>query len=285
MNNVRSLPKKIVLTILFYIVALIATAFFLIPLWQTFVGAFSSLQEVMTVSFRAFPQEFTWNLPRLFEIAVFPSFPRMVWNSFFYAGAVIPMLFFSSLAAFALSRLKGPGQGLIFGIILSTIMLPFTTTMIPRFIMFREFGWIDTALVFYGPAIGGNAMVIFLLRQFMKNIPRDLDEAAKIDGAGYFRIYATVIMPLSKPALAVTFIFSFIGAWNDFMGPLIFLTRNSNFPLPLGIETLRNTIGNYITEWNVLMLAVLISSLPLLAIFFIFQRHIIKGVVMSGIKG
>jgi len=282
--NVMSNAKKAGLFALYLLFAILFSLFFMVPLWQIFVGAFSTLPDILG-GFRIVPRQVAWNWPRLLEVAIHPSLPRMFWNTIFYSMAAVPCIFFSSLAAFGLARFRAPGLGLVFGVILSTLMLPFTITMIPRFMMFSSYGWLNTAWVFYIPQLSGHAMMIFLLRQFMRNIPKELDDAAKVDGAGYWRLYWSIIMPISKPALATTFIFTFIGAWNDFMGPLLFLSTNDKFPLSLGIVTLRHTMGNYIIEWNVILLAVLIATLPLLGVFFFFQRYIIKGVVMSGIKG
>ena len=282
--HTKKVFRKGVLTAVYFVVAIFFVLFFLVPLWQTFVGAFSTLPDILSGEFRLYPRTFSWNYPRLMEIQIYPSVWVLFKNTVILAMAAVPCIFFSAITAFGLSRFRAPGQNIVFGMILSTLMLPFSITMIPRFTMFKTFGWINTFLPFYVPQICGSATAIFLLRQFMRNVPKELDDAAKVDGAGYWRLFWSILMPISKPALATTFIFTFIGAWNDFMTPLIFLTSNNNFPLSLGIMTLQFA-SNRITEWNCIMLAVLIATIPLICIFFVFQRYIIKGVVMSGLKG
>jgi len=279
-----SLRKKIILDILYFLAATLFAIYFLIPLWQTFVGAFSTFQDVNSGVFRLYPRVFSWNLPRLLEQQVYPPMRVLIQNTLLLSMTAIPCVFFSSLTAFGLARFRVRGQGIIFGMIMSTIMLPFSVTMIPRFEMFSAFGWINTYWPFFVPQLCGHATAIFLLRQFMRNVPRELDDSAKVDGAGYWRVYWSIMMPIAKPALATTFIFAFVGAWNDFMGPLVFLTSNNRFPLSLGIMTLM-TQGVRVTEWQCIMLACLMATAPPLAVFFIFQRFIIKGVVMSGLKG
>jgi multiple sugar transport system permease protein len=188
-----------------------------------------------------------------------------------------------SLVAFGFSRLRFPGREFMFFIVLSTMMLPAMVTEIPRFILFQQLGWVDTFYPLVIPAwFGGSAFFIFLLRQFFRSIPIDLDEAARIDGCGSFRIYSTIIMPLSKPVLATVLIFSFIWSWNDFWGPLVYLRSADNKTLALGLQVFQ---GLYQTEYHHLMAASLVVLLPVLIIFIVAQRYFIKGIVMTGLKG
>jgi multiple sugar transport system permease protein len=151
------------------------------------------------------------------------------------------------------------------------------------FILFQQLGWVDTFYPLVIPAwFGGSAFFIFLLRQFFRSIPIDLDEAARIDGCGSFRIYSTIILPLSKPVLATVLIFSFIWSWNDFWGPLVYLRSSDNKTLALGLQVFQ---GLYQTEYHHLMAASLVVLLPVLIIFIIAQRYFIKGIVMTGLKG
>jgi multiple sugar transport system permease protein len=188
-----------------------------------------------------------------------------------------------SLVAFGFSRLRFPGREFMFFIVLSTMMLPAMVTEIPRFILFQQLGWVDTFYPLVIPAwFGGSAFFIFLLRQFFRSIPIDLDEAARIDGCGSFRIYSTIILPLSKPVLATVLIFSFIWSWNDFWGPLVYLRSADNKTLALGLQVFQ---GLYQTEYHHLMAASLVVLLPVLIIFIVAQRYFIKGIVMTGLKG
>jgi ABC-type glycerol-3-phosphate transport system permease component len=196
--------------------------------------------------------------------------------------AVIGTAISSSLVAFAFARLKAPGKGMLFFLMLSTIMLPAEVTMIPRFVIFRTMGWYDTLLPLIIPAFFGNAFYIFLIRQFLLTIPGDLEDAAKIDGCGPFRIFWQVFMPLSKPVLVTVAVFSFVAHWNDFMTPLIYLNSVDKRTLALGLATYQDVWGVDIVSLMAASTAVLI---PVLMIFFLAQRYFVQGVVMSGLKG
>ncbi|MCY3020811.1 MAG: carbohydrate ABC transporter permease [Planctomycetota bacterium] len=186
-----------------------------------------------------------------------------------------------STAAYAFSRLRWPDRNLVFGLLLATMMLPGAVTMIPVFIMFSKLHWVDTFLPLIVPAFFGNAFYIFLLRQFFLTIPEELLEAARLDGASEWRVFWTIILPLSKPALLTVMIFTILREWNDFMGPLIYLTSESNRTLALGLAHLRGVQG---TEWGLLMAASLLMILPALALFFVAQRFFIEGIALTGTK-
>ena len=272
-------------TFFYFVFCGIFLVFFLAPLWSTFVGGFSTYEEVMTGRFRMLPTPFQWNMPRLLEMTRDnPSLVTMIKNSLIITMTAVPSVFFSSLTGFGLSRFRGYGQNIIFMVMMSTMMLPGIVTTIPTFIMFRSFGWIDTFYPFYVPMIGGNIGFVFLIRQYMRSIPKDFDEAAEVDGASYFRIYWQIILPMSKPVLAVTFIQAVIGAWNNFFGPLIYFNKTENYPLALGVNLLRS-YEVVRQEWNVILFAIFLTTLPMILVFFFFQKYIVKGVVMSGIKG
>jgi multiple sugar transport system permease protein len=171
----------------------------------------------------------------------------------------------------------------MFTVILATIMLPWVVTMIPRYIMFKNLGWLDTPLPLIVPDwFGGGAFNIFLLRQFFRTIPRDFTDAARIDGASEFGIYWRVVLPLIKPALTAVAIFLFLNHWNDFLGPLIYLTSPEKYTISLGLASFK---GLYTTQWHYLMAASTATILPILVLFFLAQRYFIQGIVMSGIKG
>ena len=161
-------------------------------------------------------------------------------------------------------------------------MLPGQVTMIPIFMVFRKLGWINTFLPLVVPAFFGNAFFIFLLRQFMRSIPRDLEDAALIDGCGYLRIYWHIILPLIKPSLAAIAIFTFMGTWNDFMGPLVYVADQRLYPLAFGLYAFSVQVGN---NPALTMAASLLMTLPVIAIFFVAQKYFIQGVTLTGIKG
>ena len=170
----------------------------------------------------------------------------------------------------------------MFALLLSTMMLPAQVTMIPLFIIFRDLGWVDTFKPLIVPAFfGGGAFFIFLLRQFFLTIPKDLEDAARIDGCGRFRIFLQIVLPLAKPALITVSIFSFMSHWNDFMGPLIYLNSEQNRTLAIALQSFQ---GQYTADWNLLMAASVVVLIPVLIIFFTLQRYFVEGIVLSGLK-
>jgi ABC-type glycerol-3-phosphate transport system permease component len=198
-------------------------------------------------------------------------------------GAMIGQIISSSMVAFGFARMKFPGREFLFMVLLSTMMLPAMVTEIPRFILFRHLGWIDTFYPLIVPSFfGGSAFFIFLLRQFFMTIPFDLDEAARIDGCSSFRIYSQILLPLSKPVLATVVIFSFIWSWNDFWGPLIYLRSADKKTLALGLQAFQ---GISQTDYQYLMAASLVVLIPVMVIYISAQKYFTQGIVMSGMKG
>ena len=193
-------------------------------------------------------------------------------------GAVLS----NSLVAYSFARLRWPGRDLFFGATLATMMVPFPVTMVPSFALFRWLGWVGTFKPLWVPHFLGGAFSIFLLRQFFKTIPMELSEAAKIDGASEFQIFTDVVLPLAKPALAVVALFTFMGSWNDFMGPLIYLVDQSSFTLSLGLQAYQTQHGG--TPWNLLMAASVMVILPIVVVFFFAQKLFIQGIATSGLK-
>jgi multiple sugar transport system permease protein len=213
----------------------------------------------------------------------FLPFGQFTANSFVIAGGdVVGTLFSCSLGAYGLSRIRWPGRDLLFVIVLATIMVPFQVRMIPLFIVFRSLGWIDTLLPLIVPSFFGRAFYIFLLRQFFLTIPRDLSEAAKVDGASELNIFWRVIMPLATPALATVTLFTFLGAWGDFLGPLIYLNSESNYTVSLGLSMFHSQYGSH---WGEMMAVTTVMTLPIVVLFFFTQRTFIQGITLTGIKG
>jgi multiple sugar transport system permease protein len=187
-----------------------------------------------------------------------------------------------SLVAYSFARLRWPGRDICFLIVLATLMLPEQVTLIPRFILFRELGWINTFLpLIVPPYFAVGAFNVFLLRQFFMTISTEVTDAARIDGTGVLGVYWRIMLPLSKPALAAVGIFVFKGHWDDFLGPLIYLNTQANFTLALGLVAFQ---GEFATYWNLLMAASLVVMLPVLLLFFFLQRYFVQGVVFTGIK-
>lgn len=189
----------------------------------------------------------------------------------------------ASLAAYGFARMRFPGRDFLFMLCLSGMMLPFMVTMIPQFVLFRELGWINTLLPLIVPAFfGGTPFYIFLLRQFFKGLPTDLEDAAKIDGASFFRIWWTIAMPMARPALATVAILSILFHWNDFLGPLIYLHTQDNWTLALGIRLFRDA---YQVNFNLMMAYAVMMTVPVFTVFFAFQKYFVQGIAISGMGG
>lgn len=196
---------------------------------------------------------------------------------------IVGQVLSASLVAFAFARLEWPGRKLLFGVVLATMMLPAEVTMIPTYIIFRSLGWIDTFLPLIVPAfLGGGAFFIFLFRQFFLTLPRELDEAARVDGCSSFGIYRFVLMPLCKPIIATIAVLSFVAHWNDFLTPLIYLNSTDKFTLALGLRFFQ---GAYTTDMHLLMAASTLALLPVIAVFFLGQKYFVRSIVLTGTKG
>jgi multiple sugar transport system permease protein len=194
---------------------------------------------------------------------------------------VITVVLSSSLVAYGFARLRFHGRRYLFGLVIATYMVPSAITMVPTFLIWNELGLVGTFYPLWAGNLFGSAFYIFMLRQFFLSIPHDLSDAARIDGAGYFRIYWSIMLPLIKPALAAVAVFEFQAKWNDFLIPLIYLNRPSMYTMSLGLGTFRS---EYETQWALLMAASVIFTVPMIALFFLAQRYFVTGVVSSGLK-
>ena len=277
-QNIKLIEKT-----LWYLIASLLAILFIFPFYWMIVGAFSNLKQINAGRIGLWPSPLEWNWPDMAKGMVDPEFPLAFANSVKITVSAIPRVFISLMAAFALARLRGAGRNIVFYGILATVMIPYTILYIPHYIMFRTFGWIDTFWPFWGPAFAGDAFFIFLMRQFMLGIPRDLDDAAYVDGCSKWKLFTRITVPLCKPVIAVTAIFAFVGYWNAFLPALIFLSRSKNFPLTMAIYTLAH-FAYQIPPWHVVMLGSLLSTIPLIIVFFLLQRYIRYGVVLSGLK-
>jgi len=206
-----------------------------------------------------------------------------LWNTVFIAVCVIVgSILSSSLCAYAFAFCRVRYRKILFYGVLATVMLPGVVTMIPTFILFRELGWIDTFRPLIVPAFFGNAFAIFLFRQFFLGLPGAVIEAARIDGATPLQIYRRIVMPMSRPVTVTVALFSFVGCWNDFMGPLIYLNSKKNWTLQLGLNSFR---GEVVDQTHLLMACAVIILVPILIAFFCLQRYFIRGANLSGLKG
>ena len=227
------------------------------------------------------PNPIMWeNYPKALE---FIPFGRYTLNSITYSGLnVLGVLLSSSLVAFGFTRYDAPGKNILFIILLGTMMVPFYAVMIPLFVLFKSFGWINTLKPLIVPAYFGHPFSIFLLRQFFLTIPRDLFDAAAIDGCSELTAFTRIMLPLSKPALATVAIFQFMHTWNDFVGPLLYLHTPEMRTLSLGLQAFQSV---HDTEWALLMAAAVVMLLPIIILFFFTQKYFIQGIALTGMKG
>ncbi len=196
---------------------------------------------------------------------------------------VLAVVFSSSFCAYGFARLRFPGRDFWFAVVIATMLMPYVVLLVPTFIIFTRLGWIDTFLPLIVPQFfGGGAFYIFLLRQFFRTIPEELADAARIDGSSDFGIYWRIMLPLSKPALITVAIFTFLGSWNDFLGPIIYLKSPDHFTVAVGLASFRSVLN---TRWELQMAASTAMIMPVVLLFFFAQRYFIKGIVMTGLKG
>jgi multiple sugar transport system permease protein len=263
-------------------VLIAVSAVFALPLVWMIGTSFKTAQQALTLPVVWWPHPFLWsNYPQLF--AALPYF-RFFLNTFAYAGiTIVGVCISSSLAAYGFSRLRWPGRDGVFYVMLMTLILPFVCTLIPLFIMYKRFGWIGTYLPLEVPTFFGSSVFsTFLLRQFFMTIPQSLSDAARIDGASEFYIYSRIILPLAKPAMATVILFQFIYCWNDYLGPLVYISNQNSYPLSLGLALI---LGDYTTNWAWVMAGATAATIPIVILFFLTQRTFIQGITLTGQKG
>lgn len=273
--------QKIIANTVLYALLLLGAVVFALPFLWMLRTALMEPAQVQKVPLIWIPYPLKWS--NFAEALSFMNFWQLLRNTITISGlAIIGQVLSCSIVAFGFARLQFPGREFLFMLLLSTMMLPMMVTEIPRFILFRHFGWIDTFYPLVVPAFFGAPFFVFLLRQFFKTIPMSLDEAARIDGCSSFRLYAQIMLPLSKPVLATVVIFSFIWSWNDFWGPLVYLRSADMKTLSLGLQVFQ---GVYQTDYHYLMAASLVVLLPILVTYVVAQRYFVQGIVLSGMKG
>lgn len=264
-----------------YVILILFSLAFIVPFLWLISGSLKSSSELFADPPIWIPEVLNWSNYK----EAFSAFPF-----FLYLKNTLIIVFFTcigavlsnSMIAYGFSRIDWKYRDGIFIIVLATLMLPFQVIMIPLFLLFKEIGWIGTYYPLIVPHFFGNAFFIFLLRQFFKGIPKELSEAARIDGANEFIVFWKVILPLSKPILATVVIFQFIEAWRDFLGPLIFLSDNSHYTLSLGVQQIMSQND---PRWGLLMAIGVAMTLPIIIIFFFLQRYFIEGITFTGSKG
>jgi multiple sugar transport system permease protein len=268
-----------------YTALIVLSTIFSFPFIWTVLTALKAPHEIFRFPPPLFPETLQWQN----FIEVWRQVPFLVFlvNTVTVASlSVIGDIITASLVAYGFARFRFPGRSMLFLVVLSVLILPDEVTIIPQFLIFRSMGWLDTLKPLILPAfLGGGAFNIFLLRQFFLTLPRELDEAAMIDGASSFRILWQILIPLSRPAIATVAIFSFLFHWNDFLRPLIYLNSVNNFTLSLGLRFFRQTAdtGGDPRE-HLLMAASVMMTIPVIILFFSMQRYFVEGITLSGIK-
>ncbi|MCY4081436.1 MAG: carbohydrate ABC transporter permease [Caldilineaceae bacterium] len=254
---------------------------FLIPMFWMLSTSLKSRAQTWLFPPEWIPNPVVWeHFPRILEVAPVLLFFQntmiiVFWN-------VLGQVFSTSLVAFGFARLRFPGRDVLFILLIATLMIPYQVTLIPTFILFKLFGWINTFLPLTVPAFTGSAFFIFLMRQYLMSLPFDLDDAARMDGCNTFQVLFFILLPLCIPPLVIVVVFTFIGVWNDFLGPLIYLNENTKYTIALGLNLLR---GRNRTDYNVLMAASLLAVLPTLIVYFLAQNKLIGGIASVGLKG
>lgn len=268
-----------------YVVLVVFSAVMGFPFLWTVTSSLKTPPETQLFPPLLFPAVPQW----LNYSQVFSAQPIALWflNSFIIAGLAIPgAVITGTLVAYSFARFDYPGRELLFMVLLSTMMIPYEVTLIPQYLVFVQIHWINTFLPLFLPAWGGGgAFTVFLLRQFFLTIPRELDDAASVDGANSFTILWNIIVPLSRPALATVAILLFLNTWNDFLGPFIYLNDPHLFTMSVGLrffQTVPESIN--VPQDNLLMAATVMMSLPAIVLFFACQRYFVQGIVMSGLK-
>ena len=274
-----SLPGNLVI----FVVLAAGIISMLLPFVWMLSASFKSSAKILMYPPTLWPDP--WTLEHYRYVFGDFGYLRFVRNSlivvlFSTAGHVIS----GSLVAFGFARMRFPGRNALFILVLSTMMIPFHSYMIPRFVIMRWLGLLDTLVAVFLPYLFGGAFYIFLMRQYFMSLPFELDDAARIDGCNSFQIYLRIAMPLAKPVIVTVIVLEFLAAWTSFLEPLIYLNSQKNYTVALGLSLLRSGFSGYI-EWGPMMAATALSALPPLIVFFLAQKELIGGIAVSGIKG
>lgn len=265
--------------IVYHVVLLTGAIIMMIPFLWMMTTSLKAFVEAMRVPPTIFPEK--WMFSNYVEVFKLVNFTKYYWNTIFVAVVrTLGQLFLASLAAFAFARLNFPGKHVLFIVMLSVLMVPLQVILIPNYAILTQFGWIDT---FYALIVPGlfSAYGVFLLRQFFMGLPKELDEAAVIDGCTLFGVYWRIVLPNSLPALVALGIFTILNSWNDFMWPLVMTNSEKMRVLSVGIASFQ---GQYATNYPLLMTGAVLSTLPMLILFITLQKHLIAGISLGGVR-
>jgi multiple sugar transport system permease protein len=280
-STLQKRVEKILRSVFSHAILLVGSLFFIMPLIFMVSTSLKASRQISNFPPELIPNPFIWG--NYSDVFIYAPMHQYLFNTLFL---ILPAIFgatiVSALAAYAFARLRAPGKNVIFYLLLSTMMLPGVVTMIPTYIVFAKIGWVGTFKPLIVPALLGNAFYIFLMRQFFTTIPRDLEDAALVDGCSRLRIFWSLILPLAKPILATVTVLAFMGAWNDYMGPLIYLQEKSQYTLSLGLQVF---VATHKTEYGLLMAASTMMVLPIILLFFFAQKQFVQGITLTGMKG
>ncbi|MEV3855671.1 carbohydrate ABC transporter permease [Streptomyces sp. NPDC050095] len=277
-------PRKRTGSIVWHVFALAVLCVVLYPVVWVIGAAFKPGKQIIG-SLDLFPADPVLdNVKGLADGIAGISISTFFLNSLFYAGmAVVGVVISSSLTAYAFAKIPFRGRKLLFGLMIGTLLLPYHVLLIPQYVMFQKLQLINTYVpLLAGKFLATEAFFVFLMVQFMRGLPRELDEAAKLDGCGHLRTYWSIVLPLTRPALITSAIFTFINAWNDFMGPLIYLNEPSKYTVSLGLMMFRDQQG--ISDYGGQIAMAMVALIPVIAFFMAFQRYLIDGMATSGLK-
>lgn len=272
---------KVLKRILLWGVIILVCIMSLFPFFWMIRSSLMTKTEIFGTPMRWFPKVPQWSnyVDALSQI----PFVKFFMNSFFLVIVnIVGKLLSSSLVAFGFSRINFKGKNVCFALVIATMMIPWSVLLIPQFMLWSMAGLYNTYFPLTVPAFFVDGFYIFLLRQFFQTLPREYDEAAIIDGAGYFTIYSRILLPLCKPALMTVCVFTFMNTWNDFIGPMIYLKDVNKYTVSLGLQQF---ISQYTTEWHYMMAAATVAIVPMIIMFFFAQRYFIEGMTFAGVKG
>jgi multiple sugar transport system permease protein len=282
-SSQRLSPRRVVGLIVRHAVLICIAIVMLTPFYWMVISALKPTNAIFTVPIQWVPNPPLWS--NFWDAINYPNFPfvRLFLNSVFYAGSVtIGTVISCAAVGYGFARLRFPGREVLFTITMATMMIPNIVTFIPTYALFKNLGLIGTYAPLILPSFFGNAFFIFMLRQFFRGIPHELSDAARVDGAGEWRIFWQIMLPLVRSALMVAAVFSFLWTWHEFFQPLVYLSDRNQYPLSLGLFSFRS---QRTTEWSLMMAATTLTTLPLIILFFLTQRFFLQGITVTGMKG
>ena len=278
----RTAPRKLFAGLVYHTIMLLIAGIFLLPFYWMVISAFKNNAEIFSNPVTWFPDPIRWNnVADLFSRDDFP-FLRQFWNSVFYSGSVaIGVCFSCSLAAYSFGCLRWRGRNLVFGFTISALLIPSVVTFLPIYLGWTKVGLNGTYWPLIAPFFLGDAFFIFLLRQFFLSVPRELMDAARLDGASEFRIWWQIVLPQVRIALVIVALFAIVYTWHEFFSPLIYLKNREDFPLSVGLFTFRSQRA---VEWSISMMGATLTALPLIVMFLFTQRFFQQGLATSSLK-